>query len=1007
MKNLLVLIIVLFSTNSLFSQKHFNNWYFGDSAAISFNTTTGQPVALLDSKMSTSEGCSAISDCNGNLLFYTDGVTVWNKQHQIMKNGTGLLGDWSSSQSALIVPLPKSNNIYYIFTINAYWDYLNGYNYSIVDMKLENGLGKIVKKNLHLFYTKMEKQSAIMHSNGEDIWIVTQDNVKKSFVSYLLTKDGLNINPVISPCSIYYYVGIMKFSSDGKKIAVTNSLYKSPMESCFLIYDFDNSTGKISNELIFQENFNSAYGIEFSKNSNFLYVNITNKDNNTKQLAQYNLTSGNLIEIKNSKYVITENVILAGLQIGPDNKIYITSFKDYLHIIHKPDEYGLNCDFRLNDFCLEGRKTSYGLPSVVQNYNSYICQNIEICAGETLLLSGIYFLDAEIEWTGPNNFFSTEYKPVIYDSKPELSGTYKYKIIKESKIILEDSVIVEIKNKEEILFADSSELFIIGKSYTLKAVENPFETKFTWYGVDSDENEVIITKSGTYIVIAENLNGCKDSATIFIKIYSAYCNGDDIILDSYHIEPEDSVYNTEYLWSGPNGFTSSEKNPVLENVNESFSGDYKVRIITKFGTGDFEGESDTTFTKVPVLVFGDLGLEISAGKMRICDSDSTDIYSAKSYSEYLWSTGETTESITVHDAGVYKLIVKNEFGCSDSAEIEIFKNNTDIELNKGILIYEGPLCVGDSQIVRLQMTIKTGTDLTISNITTKRNSFEIVNYSSYIRTFKNGDVVNIEIIFKPQDAGIYDDELVFHSTEPCEFVKSIPISASAKQVIELSFGEHYSVAGQILEIPILGEIICPEPQNLTTEYEIEVSFDKEYFSPDDVKFGGIISNAIVGNERIIKIKADGDFSQTKSEINVIFGRALLGRSETSQIKIKEAKLTKDRYFAGFNNGTLKIDGCVNDLSGIQIFKPTTMKVAPNPADGDLKVTVGTQEEGSFSIIIYDFQGREVAKSEFKRSDKIYEENDYKFNITGLGTGVYSVHLTAPWTLKREQLVIVK
>jgi hypothetical protein len=115
----------------------------------------------------------------------------------------------------------------------------------------------------------------------------------------------------------------------------------------------------------------------------------------------------------------------------------------------------------------------------------------------------------------------------------------------------------------------------------------------------------------------------------------------------------------------------------------------------------------------------------------------------------------------------------------------------------------------------------------------------------------------------------------------------------------------------------------------------------------------------------------------------------------------------ERYYPEYQNGSLKIDGCVNDLSGIQIFKPTTLKVAPNPADGDLNVTVGTQEEGSFSIIIYDFQGCEVAKSEFTRNNRIYEENDYTFNISGLGTGVYSVHLTAPWTLKREQLVIVK
>jgi len=160
----------------------------------------------------------------------------------------------------------------------------------------------------------------------------------------------------------------------------------------------------------------------------------------------------------------------------------------------------------------------------------------------------------------------------------------------------------------------------------------------------------------------------------------------------------------------------------------------------------------------------------------------------------------------------------------------------------------------------------------------------------------------------------------------------------------------------------------------------------------------------------LKIQATAEFEKLNGElkpVNIIYGQALIGRSETVPLTIQNVDFPNNRYFPEYQNGSLKIDGCVNDLSGIQIFKPTTMKVAPNPADDDLKVTVVTQEEGSFSIVIYDFQGREVAKSEFKRSNKIYEEKDYTFNINGLGTGVYSVHLTAPWTLKREPLLIVK
>src|SRR5690606_37559289 len=103
-------------TISTYAQEH-NIWYFGTYAGLDFNS--GVPVALTDGQLNTMEGSASIADSNGNLLFYTNGVSVWNKNHEIMENGTGLMGDSSSIQSALIVLKPGSNTIYYIFTVAA------------------------------------------------------------------------------------------------------------------------------------------------------------------------------------------------------------------------------------------------------------------------------------------------------------------------------------------------------------------------------------------------------------------------------------------------------------------------------------------------------------------------------------------------------------------------------------------------------------------------------------------------------------------------------------------------------------------------------------------------------------------------------------------------------------------------------------------------------------------------------------------------------------------------
>ena len=55
------------------------NWYFGSNAGITFNS--GSPVALTNGVLITVEGVATISDNSGNLLFYTDGLTVYNRLH--------------------------------------------------------------------------------------------------------------------------------------------------------------------------------------------------------------------------------------------------------------------------------------------------------------------------------------------------------------------------------------------------------------------------------------------------------------------------------------------------------------------------------------------------------------------------------------------------------------------------------------------------------------------------------------------------------------------------------------------------------------------------------------------------------------------------------------------------------------------------------------------------------------------------------------------------------------
>ena len=243
----LTLIAFLFAFAIGFSQKESANWYFGDFAGLDFNSNS--PVPVLNSQLFTKEGCATISDRNGSLLFYTDGITVWDRRHQVMPNGAGLLGHISSTESAIIVPKPGCSLSYYIFTVDkpSYFlsedEPIDGVNYSEVDLSLNNGFGDVVdgSKNSHLItydtnnseqseYKCSEKITAVSHSDGASIWVITQFINK--FYAFKIDGNGVNEAPIIStvPETIFILInddginisaiGYLKASPNGKKIAM-------------------------------------------------------------------------------------------------------------------------------------------------------------------------------------------------------------------------------------------------------------------------------------------------------------------------------------------------------------------------------------------------------------------------------------------------------------------------------------------------------------------------------------------------------------------------------------------------------------------------------------------------------------------------------------------------------------------------------------------------------------------------------------------------------------------
>lgn len=374
MKNNFTILFLTILSLTAYGQKQANIWYFGNHAGVDFNSNP--PTPLLNGQTDFplpnqwNEGSTSISDSSGSLLFYTNGMKIWNRWQQIMPNGNNLMGHSSSTESSIIVPQPNSQRYFYVFTTDASENnFQNGLRYSIVDMCLDNNNGDVLStaKNILLTDTVAEKLICIRHSNGTDYWIVTHKFNSDAFYSFKLTSSGV-IDTVISHTGTtdpQGWGGQMIASPNGQKIA-----YAIPNAQSFgktLLLSFDATTGIVSNEQTLSTGGNE-WGASFSPDNSKLYFSTSGFG----QVFQYNLNAGNLSAIISSKTFIISNGPDSWRhhQLGPDGKIYISrSMKTYLSMIEFPDSLCPACNYIDSAIYLGGQYTSFGLPNFIAGFN--------------------------------------------------------------------------------------------------------------------------------------------------------------------------------------------------------------------------------------------------------------------------------------------------------------------------------------------------------------------------------------------------------------------------------------------------------------------------------------------------------------------------------------------------------------------------------------------------------------------------------------------------------------
>ncbi|WP_051238793.1 T9SS type B sorting domain-containing protein [Gaetbulibacter saemankumensis] len=755
MKKYLIILNVLLISGVIAAQKESANWYFGNFAGLNFNS--GTPTPLLDGQLVTKEGSATISDVNGNLLFYTDGLKIWDRRHKIMPNGYGLKGHVSSTESALIVPKPGDRLRYYVFTVDrpSYnplpEDPIEGINYSEIDMSLNNGYGDVVNgiKNVHLItydvnnseeseFKSSEKITAVSHNNASSVWVITQ--FMNKFYAFKVDVNGVNPNPVISktPEDVGVLlndqdvnisaIGYLKVSPNGHKIAIAHSSTSlgSPrsgrkQSGKVLLYDFDNTTGIVSNEKLILNN-DYPYGVEFSPNSKLLYVTVNEFNSDDiflkSKLYQYDLLASNVAD---SKMVISDSRNVAGaLQLAMDAKIYRAGYEVFkkgydISVINKPNNRGNLCDYNHNSVNLAGPDAQIGFPVFVQSIFLASFDYRYTCLGDATQ----FVITSEepyqvVHWDFGDGSFSSLDAPMHTYAQP---GKYKVTLTLTINGIDLEPYVKEVVITEPVEVMTDVFEFIQCDSFD----GNPNDgiTQFNLQDANSplalfvDEPIRVYYYKSFYDAVNDEANigalpnlytNTVINEVLYAKVYKA--NTDCFNVASLILMTTQPVTLSTYQLNACVSFGVDIGNFDLDLKRNEIISD--LNLTTNVGIRFFENLEDANYgvnelpdvytSKERVIYvraesdnacygFGTMELflkpfpDIKDQNLKVCSHDfPIELESGISMEdsaefEYLWSTNDTTNNIQVNQPGEYTVSIKSlMYGCTNTYTVSVKQN---------------------------------------------------------------------------------------------------------------------------------------------------------------------------------------------------------------------------------------------------------------------------------------------------------------------------------------------
>ncbi|MEZ4724277.1 MAG: T9SS type A sorting domain-containing protein [Candidatus Kapaibacterium sp.] len=304
-------------------------------------------------------------------------------------------------------------------------------------------------------------------------------------------------------------------------------------------------------------------------------------------------------------------------------------------------------------------------------YSYYELLEFNPLNGEFIKKLDTYFLGCPIEMEFSKDsrylYFMTS-ESLTISSGVAISDIFQYDLYKNKS---NGSIQKTSRNFQNMQLASNGRIYfkrstsLLWSSETGSAIEKYESPLYVINNPDHTAEKVTISTVENSRLIKGDVWGFPNIPTSqYLRVYTKskfeICEGENVQLESFVVYPQ---ADTIYSWTGPNGFTSDEQNPLLKDLTIADEGIYVVTV-----NGGEEPYTAETYVKVnespkPII--------LKRPDKKLCVGSELIISTEKEYEQYLWSTGDTTPVTRVYESGTYSVSVIDTLGCEGTSTIDI------------------------------------------------------------------------------------------------------------------------------------------------------------------------------------------------------------------------------------------------------------------------------------------------------------------------------------------------